>query len=255
MNNHIENTAFVLIDFDNYIDLDTESLDETSLERELKDIFVDSIRSFSGVDVVHFRLYGGWLKEFSQTRRASKIVQMLSNINIFPFINQQEQRIIKGDIELANSLLKVPGITWGNTLTERNGVRRLRINQEALDESCFLNSQSCPPSILYHFTKHKGKTCSVNGCIKIQKDVFKAVEQKMVDTMIACDVITISKEIGIKGIYVLSDDFDHLPSIALASTIKSDPNLKIKLGLKNKNLIPYFQSSLTGLQIEIKHYE
>lgn len=248
-----ENIAYVLIDFDNYFSLETEFLDEKSLEFELKDIFTDAINSFGSIESIYFRLYGGWLRDFIPTIRASKIVQLLSNINIFPYI--KEKRIVKGNIELANTILNVPDITWGNTLTERNGVPRMRINHNALDSNCTANSLNCPPSILYRFTRHKGKTCGVSGCTKIQRDVFTAIEQKMVDTMLACDIISISKEDGVIGLYLISDDCDHLPSIALASTNKNNSELKIKVGIKNEKILTNFESLLHGLEVEIKLYE
>lgn len=249
---NLPKSVYVLIDFDNYIKTLTEDLDETILELEFKNIFLDVLESFVEFESVCFRLYGGWFMEGTQTDRASKILQLLSNINLFPFI--KGRRVIKGRIELASTILNVPDLVWENTLVERDGIPRLRINQDEFDDNCDLSGIGCPAKMLYSFTKHKNKTCGINGCAKVQKQMFKAVEQKMVDTMIVCDIISIANDEEAIGVYIVSDDSDYFPAVALASTVKKG-NLKIKIGMKNQSLFDKHETLFESIKVETKVYE
>lgn len=61
--------------------------------------------------------------------------------------------------------------------------------------------------------------------------IFSQYGQKMVDTMMACDILTYGEEEDTEAIYVLTDDVDLFPSMALCS--RRNPNVKIFIGTKN----------------------
>ncbi|MFK2205580.1 hypothetical protein ACIXJQ_02080 [Bacteroides fragilis] len=46
-------------------------------------------------------------------------------------------------------------------------------------------------------------------------DIFFQREQKMVDTMIACDLLSYCEESSTNCLYLISDDMDHFPALAL----------------------------------------
>ncbi len=222
----------VIIDFDNYLGTDVSKLTKEDLELTLTDIVIQCEKHFHGFDSIQIRLYGGWYHETTLTKQASAIQQLLSQINIFPKIGNG--KILRGSVELVSSLFDIPNYNWQYTYKEKNGIPRIRINHDEIDLLCNSNRESCPKFILYKFTQKKTKQCHVPGCNHLHKDVFKGIEQKMVDTMIACDIISTVKNNEIKGVFVLSDDQDHFPSYAMASTY-SDQVDKIVIGVKNSD--------------------
>ncbi len=220
----------VIIDFDNYFGTDVSKLTKESLELTLVDVIIQCEQLFADFDRIQIRLYGGWYHGVTLTKQASVIQQILSQIDVFPKI--EKGKIIRGDVDLVSSLFEIPNYSWQHTYKEKNGIPRIRINHEEVDDLCNLSRDSCPKFILYKFTQKKQKQCHVPGCDHLHKDVFKGIEQKMVDTMIACDVISTVKDSDIEGVLVLSDDQDHFPSYAIASKYSNRDN-KIVVGVKN----------------------
>ena len=223
---------FVIVDFDNYIGTNVNSLKKEDLELIFKEIVEQCEKYFYDFSSIQIRLYGGWYNATTFTKQASLIQHILSQVNVFPKI--KGKKIIRGNISLVSTLYEIPSYNSYQTYKEKEGIPRVRINFDQIDSTCNSNREHCPKFILYKFTSKKNKTCSVLECENIHKDVFKAVEQKMVDTMIACDVMSAVKDDSIKGVFVLSDDQDHFPSYAIASINRNKEN-KFILGIKNKD--------------------
>lgn len=222
----------VIVDFDNYFR--ETNLDVQKLEFALSNVIRQCEKTFSGFRQILIRLYGGWYQETSLTKQASQIQQLLSQIHLFPKILGTMK--LNGSIELVSQLYELPTFKWFYTYKEKHGLPRLRINHNIEDGICTHNKDICPKYILNKFTSHKGKTCSILGCKNSNKEIFKTLEQKMVDTMIACDIISVANMEDIKGIFVLSDDQDHFPSYAIASEyLKKErkTQCKISVGIRN----------------------
>jgi uncharacterized LabA/DUF88 family protein len=230
------NMVIVIIDFDNYF-RDIKSIDDSQrFELALSEIIDKCEEHFESIDKISIRLYGGWYQETSLTKQASIIQQLLSQISVFPKV--KNNKITNGTVEMVSSLFEIPNVKWHYTYKEKNGIGRVRINHELVDDFCTMNKEQCPKYILYKFTAKKDKQCHISNCTHIHKDVFKGIEQKMVDTMIACDVISATKSENINGIFVLSDDQDHFPSYALASELvkqKGESVFPIILGITNND--------------------
>jgi hypothetical protein len=227
--------GYIFIDFDNWIKNPLHQI----TDKELEFLFSTYLLNFINDEVydrIYIRLYGGWYKQGILTSKASELQMKLSQISIFPYINQQKRTIIRGNIEIVNSSLNLPKIIWSNTYHERNGIPRLRINDDKATEVCNENSDKCPIKLLYNFTKHKSKKCSVPGCANQHNEVFFAREQKMVDTLIACDLIYCSKEKNIVNVQLISDDIDHIPAL-LDSSYNSIPKGKYSVVFKNQETI------------------
>ncbi len=207
-------TIAVIIDFDNYFGTDLSKITSESLELALSELVNLCEEKFREFERISIRLYGGWYNEMSLTKQASGLQQLLYNVSVFPKV--QNGKIIQGSIEMVSELYGIPDFTWGYTYKETNGIKHVRIDFDNVDELCSNNRQACPKFILYKFTKSKDKKCPVEGCNNIHKNIFKGVEQKMVDTLIACDILSIAEDETTKGLVVISDDQDHFPSLALA---------------------------------------
>lgn len=227
-------TVLVLIDYDNYFGSDFNKISSEKMEFSFIEMLDLCEKEFSDFDSVKIRLYGGWHKETILTNMASQIQQLLSQVNVFPKV--LANKILNGNIELATSLHINPDFIWYHTHKETQGVKRIRINHDCVDDICKENKSLCPKYILNKFTKEKDKQCNVENCNNLQKDVFKGADQKMVDTLIACDVISASEDESIIGVLVISDDQDHLPSLALASMKKKEHIQAIVLGIQNEKV-------------------
>jgi len=206
----------VIIDFDNYFH-DIKGIDDSpKFELALTEIVEECEKNFKNFNEISIRLYGGWYQETTLTKQASIIQQLLSQVSVFPKVKDNK---IKGTIEMVSSLFEIPDVKWHYTYKVKNGIGRVRIDHDIVDEFCTENKHQCPKYVLYKFTEKKDKQCHIPNCTHIHKDVFKRIEQKMVDTMIACDIVSVIKDENVKGVFVLSDDQDHFPSYALASKL------------------------------------
>lgn len=248
-------TAIIIIDFDNTFKKEIEQYSIQEFEFEIKEIIRNIITLTEGLKYILIRLYGGWHKDNILTNKASQIQQLIYSINTFPVILGKE--IIHGSIELASSLFSIPDYTWGYTYKEKDGISRIRIDHSLLSDTCNSNKDQCAPLILYRFTSKKDKVCHVDSCTLLQKNVIKGIEQKMVDTIIACDLITFSNDENIMAIFIYSDDFDHLPSLAMAaSNLNNSKKEKvIRLYVKNPKIIDLVEEILSPFKIQIHKYE
>jgi hypothetical protein len=242
----------ILIDFDNYFGNDMKLLTAEDLEFAFSELTNICDKEYNEFDTISIRLYGGWFNEMSLTKQASILQQLLYNINVFPKV--QKGKAIQGSIEMVSALNGIPAFTWGYTYKETNGIKNVRIDFDKFDELCDKNRENCPKFILYKFTKSKYKICRVEGCNNIQKDIFKGIEQKMVDTLIACDILSFADELTTKGILVVSDDQDHFPSMALAveqQKAKQSRNLdNLILGIRNEKKFEFISEFLKPFQIK-----
>ena len=62
-------------------------------------------------------------------------------------------------------------------------------------------------------------------------DVFSQIGQKMVDTMMVCDILTYGEEEDTEFIYVLTDDVDLYPSLVLCCC--KNPHVNLFVGTRN----------------------
>ena len=234
----------ILIDFDNYYNK-TNFIEKTStsFSNDMRHI-IDSIlerNNTNEISDILIRLYSGWYKENDLTNKASSVLTKLSSVDIFPLIIENNK--VSGKIELATSLFVAREYVFFNTYQEKYGLPRLRINRELLTDHCYNNRNNCPILLLHNFTKKKTKLCHVTNCPYRQSDVFFANIQKMVDTMIACDIIEFSD--GNNIVYLISDDIDHIP--ALIQSSKKESNIYV--GIKNNYKIDYYNNILNNFGI------
>lgn len=242
-------SIIVIIDFDNYFGSDFNKITSEKIEFSFKEVVKLCEQKFTDYNSIHIRLYGGWFKETTLTKQASGVQQLLHNVNVFPKVT--ENKVVNGKIELATSLHIKPDFVWAHTHKETDGVKRIRLNHDSIDTVCKDNRNTCPKYILYKFTDSKNKKCSVNDCVNLQKHVFKGAEQKMVDTLIACDIISVCEDDNVLGLLVISDDQDHLPSLAVASMKKKQSIQSIILGIQNDKVIDFISNFMQPFNISI----
>lgn len=230
--------AIVVLDFDNFFpspnlsDYDSED----GLFIKVFQFVITQLAQNDSVEFIKFRLYGGWYSEDTLTNRCSEVLIRLTSFNsIFPiFVGDRK---IEGDFELAENQVDIP-FKWKNTYRERYGLPKFRIDESNMSPTCNHNKLICPVHILKHFAKKSSTPCSVTGCATQHGEVFKLREQKMIDTMMACDVISYTLDEEMPIIAIVSDDVDIFPSIALRNKISSES--KTIMFIKNdQNVAPY----------------
>jgi hypothetical protein len=70
--------------------------------------------------------------------------------------------------------------------------------------------------LLQRITRRSQRECHVDGCAVKNEEAFVLREQKMVDSMICCDLIALSA--GGATLIVMSDDLDVVPAVAMAAS-------------------------------------
>ena len=209
-----DNTIVAVVDFDNVLG---DYFDVSNYELLISSVngIIQEIAKFSDGEFYIVRLYGGWYSSGILTKRASDIAQNLGTGTFFP--KRRGDKIYRGRVELAVSLNSIPNAIWPDTYTRRKGLSHIRIENEILDQHCIQDRNLCPAHTLRKFTKTKNKMCPVEGCSALNHKAFVVGEQKMVDTMIATDIIDFAVSREVSKVCVFSDDTDLLPPVLYTS--------------------------------------
>ena len=174
---------------------------------------------------------------------------MLPDLNsLFPIL-VPPRTIIQGNVVLATQLYG-HSFVWYNTYREHVGIPKLRIDHSATGTQCETNASTCPVKILKRFVDKKTRVCNNPNCTTVHSSVFFQRTQKYVDTMIACDIISLGTDNEVVGVYVLSDDVDHFPAFAVTHDLHST---KAKLGLymANDQNVAQYASLLSPFEIDV----
>jgi len=199
----------LLIDYDN-IDISDQTkgliyIIETILSK-LSPIEVDDKN-------VTVRLYGGWYQNNSITVKAQNLnADIRRDFPITALLSDSSSQVIV-KAELATSLTIQPTIHLANTF-RRNGIPSgLRANHPIVN-GC--RRAGCPVLHVYDFVQNG--VCSQCHSTKVE-DIFFRQEQKLVDTMLTSDMISIA-QLEKKYCIVSSDD-DFWPGILTSVTMGS----------------------------------
>ena len=239
--------SVVIVDFDNYFPKQMSEYPAERLETFFNLIISDILTNNSEISEIIIRLYGGWYQGNVYSRKASELQATLQGISLFPF-TYNTSRIV-GLIVMAEQMYGVNHI-WTNTFQEKAGIQKVKIDWTRTGANCTHSAPKCPVKILSNFIKNSSHQCSNTGCGTIQSDVFFRREQKIVDTMMTCDVLSFSEENDVTSIYIISDDIDLFPSIALSKAKNADTN--IIMVIKNRRLLGQYQNILSTFNAEAK---
>jgi hypothetical protein len=246
----IEHNCVVLIDFDNFFKKEIADYNEIEIKLCVEQIIEAALRTIPDISKISIRLYGGWHEDTHLSKKASAAMQLFSLISFFPIHSSKQDILIHGEVEFVTEILQIPQFKWFHTYKEREGISHVRINHDNISELCHNSKELCPVFILSSFTKSKSKMCKVSGCTHVQKDVFISKEQKMVDTLIACDIISLMDNQEVHSMFLVSEDMDHLPALAFGRSKTSNQKL-IGLCITNEEIIPVFNSIASEFGIDI----
>mgnify|MGYP003037295264 FL=1 len=191
--------------------------------------------------------YGGWYQGNVYTQKASLLATYLQQIDIFPIITNTGK--VDGSIAIAEQQYGLDFV-WYNTFQKKAGLQKVLIDHTKESQICSSNSGQCPVRILQKFIKNKERLCNNNGCTTKHQEILYRKEQKMIDTMMTCDVITYSSEPTVKAIYIASDDVDLFPCIAISKVRNVDK--EITLLMKNGLQEPLYSNILSNCNAKVK---
>ena len=155
------------------------------------------------------RIYGGWYEEDQFTRQAQELFVQLQRD--FPAVvrvpSAHGSIAFSTTADLAVSLLQEPSTHLFRTYRRKEKASNIRVETPTSVGCC---DNECVLPMVKHALK-KG-SCPKIGCSIIRTDLIYRHEQKIVDTMLTCDMVHATDREYSKLILV-SDDDDFIPSL------------------------------------------
>ncbi len=238
--------CYILVDFDNFIPRD---FTVDTIDRVFCDVVNNIIGSGEKIDFIKIRLYGGWYQRYRITNRASSVASILPQINHFPLYFGSEK--IDGDIELASTLIN-DDYVWGETYEEKDGIPKIVIRSE-FSEACERHGANCPLKVLQNLTKKTSRRCEMDGCEIIHKEAIKRMGQKCVDSIIVCDIISLSEFDECNWIVLLSDDKDLHPAFLTSKDKRKSK--RTDYYMTNRQRFDAYSSFLESFNVNCHLYE
>ncbi len=221
-------TVIVIVDFDNVFRDNISNYTNNSIIKNSISSAIDLIlESIDNVENILVKMYGGWYQEDVLTNKASTILSIIPDIEtLFPMLYGNKR--VYGSVELAFKLTDVEH-EWHYTYKEQRGLPGLRIKRDAMTDCCHMNHDTCPIHILRRFIDNKRECLTTDCKNKISDTIFMHKSQKMVDTMMACDIMSAYDDKNAAGICIMSEDIDLFPALALGRSKNSNIPIYIKL--------------------------
>jgi hypothetical protein len=209
-------TCAILVDFDNFYPGQIASSEE--LQQEIGHMVERALTTGTQVRRIAIRLYGGWLEDGILTNRASEIQLAVGQPSFsFPHPDKRDL-VVHVTVTLVTRLASVPRLEWRHTLRTRLGIPQMRLVDSPRPAGC-QDAASCPIYTLRQISRRSSRVCQVHECNVSNKLAFTIREQKMVDSLLACDCIFYSD--GDAAVIVMSNDLDVLPGVAMAAASRS----------------------------------
>lgn len=215
------NTAAALVDFDNWYRATPSAQIAPVVAHCISEVTSALLQLGTGIDYILIRLYGGWTENGTLTPLASEVAAGVAIANSFPIALRSEERIVHGEVSLARSLSIAPHVDLGDSSRRRAGPPRLRLTGTPLPLGCSSDAVTCPAKILQKFTKAPARSCPSPACPVTAETAFVTREQKMVDTLMACDLLDLAHDQEVVAIAVVTSDLDLLPPLIHAQSLKT----------------------------------
>ena len=242
----------ILVDFDNAFY--GVALNAPNIKMRLNTLVEHSLNVCHDLDEIAIRLYGGWKMNGLYTSQASTVLGCLETVKseLFPVIYQRRQ--VKGNIELVVSQYNLD-IEWESTLQEKSTRHHLSVIQNP-SRHCHNDPERCPLHMVALATQGREVVCPNEGCERIDASQFIRIEQKMVDSMMTCDILEYTHDTDYRLVEVVSDDVDMHPALALAGEKYAGVRgVSLLLMVKNKKKCPIYQQQLGSHNIVISTWQ
>lgn len=206
----------IFIDYDNLLPTQREQGVLDVVSRILNQI---DLEKNLGKITCQIRLYGGWYQGTDITRKAEDLtVEIQEDFPKIISIPSSGNSFIKiqTSAELAVSLIQEPSHHIFNTFRRKGKPNNIRVRSKSdvgcSESSCFI------PSIRKLLKNGK---CPKDGCSSDSGLIYRS-EQKLVDTMLSCDLVLSAKSPNSTMILISSDD-DFIPPLRTATLLGSAP--------------------------------
>lgn len=178
----------------------------TSLARSI-DALISS--HYPATREVSIRLYGGWYDEQGLSRDGTKLSQELGES--FPltlFGGDGKIRYVR--CEIASSLVDSRGDLFHATLRHRHGLNPFI--RDPHPARC-IDQANCTISVVMKWSRNG---CPTPGCPVRSVEAFRCFQQKLVDTLICCDLLSLAIADPATSVFLISEDDDFVPALVLA---------------------------------------
>lgn len=200
----------VFIDYDNLLESQKTS---GILNLVTAALFRSSLPAATGIGVCDVRIYGGWYEGTTMSLLAQELTVAITDE--FPAIIRiptaaPKPTALDAKAELAMALMEEPRHHIFSTYRKKRRPTNLRVQSR---ETVGCTHTACPLPVINKILK-TGK-CPIDGCRVTADDLVYRNEQKIVDTMLACDLVY-SCQLGYDQIVLISGDDDFVPPIRTA---------------------------------------
>ncbi len=198
----------VLIDFHNL---------PAELTRRGVEQLWNKLRASIGAEVgdsendITLRLYGGWYDERGLSRDGDRIARDLDRS--FPILNRLPFGLQRVHCEMASSLYLMPDRIFQSTVRIRRGLKHA-IRMDGIVD-CAHPDRCSIPSVMHWINGR----CPEAKCYVDSRRAFRRREQKLVDTLMCCDLISFALESTGSRIFVVSEDDDFVPAMLAATRL------------------------------------
>ncbi|MCC5848041.1 MAG: NYN domain-containing protein [Verrucomicrobia bacterium] len=200
----------IFIDYDNLLERHKSS---GILDVATTALLQTSLSPMSLRGTCHIRIYGGWYEGPTMTQRAQDLAVAIAKD--FPAIIRlpcEGNKILSlaTNAELAVAMMEEPDHLLFGTYRKKGKPGNLRV-QTPTAVGC--TDSACSLKVAKKLLK-TGK-CPVAGCLVMDDDLVYRHEQKIVDTMLTCDMIYAPTQ-DYQHLILVSGDDDFLPPVRTA---------------------------------------
>jgi uncharacterized LabA/DUF88 family protein len=193
-------------------------VDYHNLPRQMKDggpsslaRLMDAMITSQCPDVreVSIRLYGGWYDEHGLSRDGTKLAQQIGEE--FPLsLLGAGGKMRHVHCEIASSLVDSKADLFLATLRHRHGLDWFI--RDPHPARC-IDQANCTIPVVMKWSRNG---CPTAGCPVSSFDAFRCYQQKLVDTLICCDLLSLAVAGPATGVFLISEDDDFIPALLLA---------------------------------------
>jgi hypothetical protein len=208
------------VDLDNWHDAHSDRPIEVTLREVIAEVTGRLLEVAPGTSFVSIRIYGGWTESGAMSQDASAIAAQLPTVDPFPIPSYG--RLVHGEVHLATTLSMCPTVELGDLCRTRQGPPRIRLANRPRPLGC-IEPQSCAAKSLQKFTERGSRQCPTETCEVTAGVAFLTRQQKMVDTLMACDLLDFAHDPDVVAISVVTADTDLMPPLLQALALRRQP--------------------------------
>jgi hypothetical protein len=162
-----------------------------------------------GLEQIEVRLYGGWYDAGGLTKTGTLLAQEIDQT--FPLSLRTPQGAARTfRCEIASSLIESRADLFFSTVRDRHGLAWYR--RAAPPLGC-VDPPTCTRDVVLRWSRNG---CPAPGCAVTHQEAFCSGQQKLVDSLICCDLLSLCTGDPDLVVLLVSEDDDFIPALVLA---------------------------------------